>query len=78
MTGDDDAASITDTTPEADSIINVDAAPGFIVASQVKVVDSQNADKAVSTLSVPKQGSDARCVHLPVLEKEKSGACRAG
>ncbi|KAH9998501.1 P-loop containing nucleoside triphosphate hydrolase protein [Russula compacta] len=46
MTGDDDAASITDTTPEDDSRINVDAAPGFIVASQVKVVDSQNADKA--------------------------------
>lgn len=45
--GDDDDTSISDATLEDDCKINV---PGFIVASQVKIVDSPKADKAVSTV----------------------------
>lgn len=47
--GDDDAKSISDPVQEDDSGVEADAAPRFIVASQVKVVDSQKADKAVGT-----------------------------
>jgi len=43
---DDDATSISDPVQEDDSRVEADAAPRFIVASQVKVVDSQKADKA--------------------------------
>jgi hypothetical protein len=45
--GDDDSASTADTGLEDDPRIKADAAPGFIVASQIKTVDPQ-ADKAVS------------------------------
>ncbi|KAH9961299.1 P-loop containing nucleoside triphosphate hydrolase protein [Russula dissimulans] len=44
--GDDDDTSISDPTLEDDCKIDVDAPSGFIVASQVKIVDSPKADKA--------------------------------
>lgn len=46
---DDDILSTANATLEDDKRVTVDATSGFIVASQVKVVDSPKFDKAVST-----------------------------
>jgi hypothetical protein len=43
----DDTPSTADAALEDDKRVTVDAASGFIVASQVKVVDSPKLDKAV-------------------------------
>ena len=43
----DDTPSTVDTALEDDKRVTVDAASGFIVASQVKAVDSPKLDKAV-------------------------------
>jgi hypothetical protein len=49
---DDGVSSIADPVQEDDRRTDMNSAPGFIVASQVKIVDSQKTDKAVSTFLV--------------------------
>jgi DNA repair and recombination protein RAD54B len=48
--GDDDAPSTADAALEDDSGVTVDTTSGFVVASQVKIIDSPKLDKAVGTL----------------------------
>jgi hypothetical protein len=72
-TEDDDATSITEPVQD-DRNIDMDSAPGFIVASQVKVVDSQRTNKAVSTFFGVQSTILIYGMRLSVLEKEKGGA----
>lgn len=58
--GDDGATSAADTALEDDKKVSSDATSGFIVASQVKVVDSPKLDKAVGTIF---------CLHCGVLTR---------
>lgn len=59
--GDDDATSAADTAlEEEDKKVSSDATSGFIIASQVKVVDSPKLDKAVGTIL---------CLHSGVLTR---------
>jgi hypothetical protein len=78
--GDNDAPSTACAVLGDDSRLPADTADttsGFVVASQVKIVDSPKLDKAVCTLFLrPEQSFHVNM--LSVLEEEKGGAGRAG
>jgi hypothetical protein len=76
--GDSDAPSTAGAAPEDDSGLTADTTSGFVVASQVKIVDSPKLDKAVCALVFASRADFSREYVLSVLEEEKGGAGRTG
>jgi hypothetical protein len=76
--GDNDAPSTADAAQEDDSRLTADTTSGFVVASQVKIVDPPKVDKAVCALLFTFRAEFSRVCVLSVLEEEKGGAGRTG
>jgi DNA repair and recombination protein RAD54B len=76
--GDNDALSTAGAVLEDDSRLTADTTSGFVVASQVKIVDSPKLDKAVCALLFASRAEFSRVCVLSVLEEEKGGAGRTG
>ena len=72
--GDNDAPLTAGAALEDDSRLTANTTSGFVVASQVKIVDSPRLDKAVRALSFVSRAEFSRECVLSVLEKEKGGA----
>jgi hypothetical protein len=76
--GDNDAPSTAGAALEDDSRLTTDTTSGFVVASQVKIVDFPKLDKAVCALIFASRAEFSRKCVLSVLEEEKGGAGLTG
>lgn len=76
--GDNDSPSTADAALEDDSRLTSATTSGFVVASQVNIVDSPKLDKAVCALLLPSRTGFSLLRVCSVLEEEKGGAGLTG
>jgi DNA repair and recombination protein RAD54B len=76
--GDNDAPSTADAALEDDSRLTADTTSGFVVASQVKIVDSPKLDKAVCALLFCVQSRVLTYVCYQYLKKKKAELAALG